>query len=187
MLSLISFIAVLQLSARRRSVFCYFVQFCQTHCNAMNCSMPGFPVLSHLTHFAQTHAQWVSETIEPSHPLSPSSPPAFNLSQCQGLLPWLSSSHHIPTYLAFSFSVSPSHEYSGLISFRIDWFDLLAVHWPSRVFSNTIVQKYRFFGIQPSAWPNSHIQTLLMKNKQTNKKLSFDYTYLSWQSNASVF
>ena len=63
-----------------------------------------------------------------------------------------------PKYGSFSFSISPSNEYSGLISFRIDWFDLLAVQGLSRVFSNTTVQKQQFFSTQPFLWSNS--QTL---------------------------
>ena len=62
-----------------------------------------------------------------------------------------------PKYWNFSFGISPSNEYSGLISFRIDWFDLLAVQGLSRVFSSTTVQKHQFFGTQPSLWSNSHI------------------------------
>ena len=60
---------------------------------------------------------------------------------------------------SFSFSISPSNEYSGLISFRIDWFDLLAVQGLSRVFSNTTVQKHQFFSAQLSLWSNSHTHT----------------------------
>ena len=69
----------------------------------------------------------VSDAIPSSHPLSPSSPPAFNLSQYQGLFQWLSSSHQVAKVWTFSFSISPSDEYSGLIFFRIDSFDLLVV------------------------------------------------------------
>ena len=64
-----------------------------------------------------------------------------------------------PKYWCFSFSISPSNEYSGLISFRIDWFDLHAVQGPSRVFYNTTIQKHQFFVIQPFLWSNSHIDT----------------------------
>ena len=64
-----------------------------------------------------------------------------------------------PKYWSFSFSFNPYNEHSGLISFRIDWFDLLAVKGLSRVFSNTTVQKHQFFGVQPSLWSNSHIHT----------------------------
>ena len=69
----------------------------------------------------------VGDAIQPSHPLSSSSPPAFNLSQHQDLFQWVSSSHQVVKILVFSFSISPSNEYSGLISFRMDQLDLLAV------------------------------------------------------------
>ena len=93
----------------------------------MNCSTPGFPVHYQLSELGQTHVHRVSDAIQQSHPLSFPSPPAFNLSQHQGLSN--ESVLHIrwPTYWNFSFSISPSNEYSGLISFGIDWFDFLAV------------------------------------------------------------
>ena len=69
-----------------------------------DCSTPGFPVLHHLPEFAQTHVHWGSDAIQPSHPLSPLSPPALNLSQHQGLFQWVSSSHR-----SFSFSNNPSN------------------------------------------------------------------------------
>ena len=65
-----------------------------------------------------------------------------------------------PKYWSFSFSISPSIKYSGLISFRMDWFDLLESKGLSRVFSSTTVRKHQFFGAQPSLWlSNSHIHT----------------------------
>ena len=64
-----------------------------------------------------------------------------------------------PKYWSFSFSTGPSGEYSGMISFRINWFDLLAVKGFSRVFSGATVQKHQFFGAQSSLWSNSHINT----------------------------
>ena len=83
--------------------------------------------VSCLLEFAQTHVHWVGDAIQPYHPLPPPSPPAFNLSQHQGHFQWVGSSHQVAKVLSFSFSTSPSNDYSGLISFRIDWFDLLAV------------------------------------------------------------
>ena len=70
-----------------------------------------------------------------------------------------------PKYWSFSFSISPSNEYSGLISFRMDWLDLLAVQGTglSRVFPNTAVQKHQFFGVQLSLQANSRIHTWLLK------------------------
>ena len=95
--------------------------------NSIDCSMPGYSVLHCLLEFAQIHVHWVGEAIQPSHPLLPPSSPAFHLSQHQGLFQWVSSSHQVTKVLELQFGISPSNEYSGLISFRIDWFDLLAV------------------------------------------------------------
>ena len=93
-------------------------------CDPMDCSMLGFPVLHYLQEFGQTHVHWVSEAIQPSHPLSPPDP-ALNLSQHPGLCQWVSIKRL--KYWSFSFSISPFNEYSGLISFGMGWFDLLAV------------------------------------------------------------
>ena len=89
--------------------------------------MPGFPVFHHLPELAQTHIHPVGDAVQPSHPLSSPSPPAsifptIRVFSNESALPirW-------PKYWSFSFSISPSNEYSGLISFRIDCFDLLAV------------------------------------------------------------
>ena len=87
----------------------------------MDCSTPGFPVHHQLLELAQTHVHWVSDAIQPSHPLSSPSPPALNLSQHQGLFQWVSSSHQVMKVSELPFSTSPFNEYSGLISFRIDW------------------------------------------------------------------
>ena len=71
-----------------------------------------------------------------------------------------------PKYWSFSFNISPSNEYLGLISFRMDWLDHLAVQGLSRVFSNTTVQKHQFFGAQLSLWSNSHIHMWLLEKPQ---------------------
>ena len=86
----------------------------------------SFPVHHQLPKLTQIHVHWVGDVIQSSHPLSSHSPPAFNLSQHQGL--FHESVLHIrwQKYWSFSFSISPSNEYSGLITFRIDWLDLLA-------------------------------------------------------------
>ena len=99
-------------------------QSCPTLCDPMDCGMPGFPVHHQLVEFSQTHVHWLSDAIQPSHPLSSPSPAAFNLSQHRGLFQWVSSSIRLPEYWSFSFSISPTKEYSGLISFRIDWLNL---------------------------------------------------------------
>ena len=76
-------------------------QSCPTLCNSMSCSTPGLPVHHQLPEFTQTHAHWVSDAIQPSHPLSSSSPPTLNLSQHQGLFQWVSSSHQVAKILEF--------------------------------------------------------------------------------------
>ena len=107
--------------------FSSVTQLCLTLCDPMDCSTPGFPVHHQLPELTQTHVHRVGDAIQPSHPLSSPSPPNFNLSQHQGLSN--ESVLHIrwPKYWSFSFSISPSNEYSGLISFRMDWLDLLEV------------------------------------------------------------
>ena len=91
----------------------------------MDCNTPGFPVLHYLLEFAQTLVHWDGDAIQPSHPLSSPSP-ALNLSQHQGLSSESVLRIRWPKYWSFSFNISPSNKYSDLISFRIDWFDLLA-------------------------------------------------------------
>ena len=92
----------------------------------MDCSTPGFPVQHQLLEFTQTHVHWVSDAILPSHPLSFLSL-AFSLFQHQGLYQWVSSSYQVTKYWSFSFSISPSNKYLGLISFRLTGLILLAV------------------------------------------------------------
>ena len=93
----------------------------------MDCSTPGLAVHWQLLEVTQTQVHWVGDAIQPAHPLSCPSPPAFNLSQHQGLFKWVSSLHQVVKDWSFSFSICPSSEYSGPISFRMDWLDLLAV------------------------------------------------------------
>ena len=107
--------------------FSSVTQSCPILCNPMECSMPGFPVLHQLPEPTQTHVHSVGNTIQPSHPLSFPSPPTFNLSQHQSLFQWVSSSHHVPKVLKFQLQHQSLNEYSGLISFRIGWLNLLAV------------------------------------------------------------
>ena len=107
--------------------FSSVAQLCLTLCEPMDCSTPGFPVHHQLLELAQTHVHWVGDAMQPSHPLLFPSPPAFNLSSYR-----IFSNESIlrirwPKCWSFSFSTSPPNEYLGLISFRIDWFDLLAV------------------------------------------------------------
>ena len=76
-------------------------QSCPTHCDPMDCSVPGFPVHHQLPELTQTHVYWVDDAIQPSHPLLFPSPPAFNLAQHQGLFKWVSSSHKVVKVLEF--------------------------------------------------------------------------------------
>ena len=98
-----------------------------TLCDPMDFSTPGFPVHHLLPELAQTHVHSVGDAIQPSHPLPSPSPPSFILSQHQVFSDESVFRIRGPKYWSFRFTISPSNEYSGLISFRIDWFDLLAV------------------------------------------------------------
>ena len=107
--------------------FSSFAQSCPTLCDPMNHSMPGISVHQQLPEVTQTYVHRVGDATQPSHPLLSPSPPAPNPSQHQGLFQWVNSSHHWPKYWSFSFSISPSNEHPGLISFRMDCLYLLAV------------------------------------------------------------
>ena len=98
-----------------------------TLCNPMDCSIPGLPVYHQLLELTQTHVHRVSDAIQPSHPLSSPSPPGLNLSQHQGLFQWVSSPHQVAKVLEFQLQHQSIRWYSGVISFRRDWLDLLAV------------------------------------------------------------
>ena len=116
------------LSADAPSVqFSSVTQSCLTLCDPMNRSTPGLPVHHHLPEFTQTHVHRVSDAIQASHPLSSPSPPAPNPSQHRVFSNESTLRMRWPKYWSFSFSISPSKEIPGLISFRMDWLDLLAV------------------------------------------------------------
>ena len=118
----------------------------------MDCSSPVFPVPYHPLKFAQVHVHCIGDAVQPAHPLTLSSPSALNLSLHQELSVCI----RLPKYWSFSFSISPSKECSGLISLKIDWFDLLAVqgtlrsllqHYSSKV---SILWHSAFFSVQLS-------------------------------------
>ena len=131
-------------------------QSCPTLCDPMNHSTPGLPVHHQLPEFTQTHVHWVSDAIQPSHPLSSPSPPAPNPSQHQSLFQWVNSSHEVAKVWSFSFSISPSNEHPGLVSFRMDWLDVLAVQWTLKSLLQhhsskaSILQHSAFFTVQLS-------------------------------------
>ena len=144
---------------KKQLQFISVAQSCPTLCDPMNRSMPGLPVHHQLPEFTQTHVHGVGDAIQPSHLLSsllllPPIPPSIRVFSNESTLRmrW-------PKYWSFSFSISPPNEHPGLISFMMDWLDLLALKGLSRVFSNTTVQKHQFFGTQLSSQSNSHIHT----------------------------
>ena len=102
-------------------------QSCPTLCHPMNCSMPGLLVHHQLPEFTQTHVHQGHDAIQPSHPLSSPSPSAPNPSQHQSFSNESTLRMRWPKYWSFSFSISPSKEHPGLISFKMAWLDLLAV------------------------------------------------------------
>ena len=183
-----------------RSSCCSFAK-CLTLCNPMDCSTPDFAVLHYLLEFAQIHVHWVCDAIQPSHPLSSPSPPAFNLSQHQGLFQWVSSSHQVAKvlelqlqhqffqwtfraekYWNFNFSISPSNEYSGLISFRIDWRDLPYCPGDSQESSPSS----QFESISSSVLSLLYGPTFISIH-DCWKNHSFEYADLCLQSNVSAF
>ena len=155
----------------------------------MDYSRPGFPVHHHLPEVDQTHVHRVGDAIQPSHPLSSPSPPALNLSQHQGLFQGVNSSLQVAKELElkFSFSVSPSSEYSGFISFRIDWFDLLAVqgtlqsllqHHSSKV---SILLLSAFFMVQLSHPYMTTGKTIVLTRRTfVGKVMSLLFNMLCW-------
>ena len=131
-------------------------QSCPTLCDPMDCSTPGFPVHHQLLELAQTHVHRVGDAIQLSHPLLSPSPPTFSLSSIRVFSNESALCIRWPKYWRFSFSISPSNEYLGLVSFRIDWLDLLAVqgtlksllqHHSSKA---SILQHSSFFTVQLS-------------------------------------
>ena len=159
--------------------FASVAQSCPTLCDPMDCEMPGFPVHLQLPEIAQTHGYHISDAIQPSSPLSSPSPPALNLSKHQGLFKWVSSSHQVAKVLEFSFSISPSNEYSGLISFRIDWLDLLAVQRTLK----SLLPKPQFKSISSLVLYASTLTSI----HDHWKNHSFDQTDLCQQSNVCAF
>ena len=143
--------------------FSSVAQLCPTLCDPMNHSMPGLPVHHQLPEFTQTHSHRVSDAIQPSHPLLSPSPPAPSPSQHQSfpmsqLFTWGGQSTRVSALASFlpkkSQGWSPS-EWTGWISLQSKGL--------SRVFSNTTVQKHRFFSAHPSSQSNSHIHTWLLE------------------------
>jgi len=143
--------------------FSLVTQLCPALCDSMDWSMWGLPVHHQLQKLSQTNVHWVDEAIQPSHPLLSPSPPAsifpiIRVFSSESVL-------HIrwTKYWSFSFSISPSNEYSGLISLGLTGLISLLLKGLSGTFSNTTVQKHQFFGSQLSFRPSSHIHTWLLE------------------------
>ena len=120
---------------------------CPTLCDPMDCSMPGFPVYYHLPELVQTNVSWVSDAKPTCCPLLllPSSFPNIRVFPNESVLCF-----RWPKYWSFSFSIIPSKEHPGLISFRMDQLISLQSKGLPRVFSNTTVQRHQFFFSQLS-------------------------------------
>ena len=146
------------------SQFNSVTQSCPTLCNPMDCRTLGLPVHPQLPELTQTHVYRVGDMIQPSHPLSSPSPLAFNLSQHQG-------SFQMSQFFASGGQSIGASASALVLPMNIqDWFPLGLTGWISlqskglsRVFSNTTVQKHKFFGAQLSLWSNSHIYTWLLE------------------------
>ena len=143
--------------------FSSVAQSCPTLCDPMNCSTPRLPVHHQLPEFTQTHIHRVSDTIQPSHPLSSPSPPAPISPSIRVFSNESTLCMRWPKYWSFSFSIIPSKEIPGLFSFRMDWLDLLAVqgtlksplqhhsskasiHWRSALFTVQLSHPYTTTG-----------------------------------------
>ena len=137
--------------------FSSVAQSCPTLCNPMNRSMPGLPVHHQLPEFTQTHVYQVDDAIQPSNPLVfPSEP---NPSQHQGLFQWVSSSHEVAKVLEFQFQHQSFQWTPGLISFRVDWLDLIAVQGTPKSHLQHHSSKVSIFLHSAFFQSNSHIHT----------------------------
>ena len=162
--------------------FSLVAQSCPILCDPMNCSIPGLPVSHQLPEFIQTHVHRVGDAIHPSHPLSSPFPPAPIPPSIRVFSNESTLHMRWPKYWSFSFSIIPSKEHPGLISFRMDWLDLLAVqgilksllqHHSSKA---SILRCSAFFTVQ-----------LSHPYMTTGKNHSLDQMGLCWQSNVSAF
>ena len=126
---------------------CSVTKSCPTPCNPMDCSMPCFPVLHYLLKFAQIHVPWVDDAIQPYHPLSPSSPPTLSLSQHQGLLQWVGSSHQVAKVLQLQHQ---SFQWIFRTDFLKDWLARSPCYpRDSQESSPAPVWRHQFFSAQP--------------------------------------
>ena len=142
---------------------CLVDKSCLTPCDPMDSSTPGFPVLHYLPEFAQTRVHWVTDAIQPSHPLSPPSPLAVKLSQHLGLFQWVGSSHQVAKVRASASASVLTRNLQGSFPLVLTGLISLLSKGLSKVFSGTTGRKHQFFSPQPSLWSNSHICTWLLE------------------------
>ena len=150
---------------------------CLTLCNPVDCSRPGLPVHHQLLEPTQTHVSRVSDAIQPSHHLLLSIFPSIMVFSSESVLciRW-------PKYWSFSFHISPSNEYSGLISFRMDWLDLLAIQGTLKsLLQHHSAKASIFLALSFIYGPT------LTSIHDYWKNHTFDWMDLCWQSNVSAF
>ena len=152
------------------SKFSQFSQSVQFSCSVMPDSLrphglqhTRLPCPSPTPGAYQTHVYRVGDAIQSFHPLSSPSPPAFDLSQHLGLFQWVSSSHQVSKVLEFQLSISPSNEYAGLISFKMDWLALLAVQGTLKSLLQHHSSKASILQRSAFLMANSHIHTLVLE------------------------
>ena len=170
---------------------------CMILCDPMDCSTLGLPVHHQFPEFTQTHVHLVGDAIQPSHPLSSPSPPAFILSQHQGLFKGVSSSHQVAKVLKLCKASASALPMNIQARFPLGWTGWISLLFKglSRVFSNTTVQKYQFFSTQLSLLSNSHIHTWLLEKLRAprilfnsvsslNSQWAFCFVSLLWKLKA---
>ena len=140
-------------------LFSSVAQSCPTLCDPKDCSTPGLPIHHQLLELTQTHVHRVGDAIQSSHPLSSPSPPTSIFPSIRVFSNESALRIRWPKYWSFSFSISPSNEYSELIPLGWTGWISLQSKGLSRVFSNTTVQMHQFFIAQFSLWSTSHIHT----------------------------
>ena len=147
------------------SQFSAVTQSCPTLCDPRDCSLPSFPVNHQLPELAQTHVHWVNDATQLSHPLSSPSPPAFHFSQHQSLFKWVRYLHQVAKVLELQIQHHPCNEHSELISFRTDWFDLLAVQETLKIFLHFHNSKASVFLRLAILWSNSQSNPYMTNGK----------------------
>ena len=165
----------------RRSCCCSVAQSYPTLCDPMDCSTPGLPVPQCLPEFAQVCVHCIGDAIQPSHPLTPSSPSPSIFPSIKDFSNELSVLIRWPKYWNFSFSINPSSEYAGLTSLKIDWFDLLAVQ---RTFRNVLQHHSSKASVLRHCLLYGPALTTVCDNWEDH---SLDYMDLSKQADISAF